>query len=210
MPLVQTAVPGLEPITTAEAKNYLRLDADLTQDDTLIAVLISAARAYAESYCNRSLILQGWQLLLDSFPSPQAFGVPWGQPWSIPANAIQLERGPVITLDSIKYRDMGGTLQTMAPGLYTLDASSPMPRVTPVFGAVWPVSLPQIGAVQVNYTAGYGAAATDVPAGIRQWLLLRVSTLYRNREEVAILGRGKVDPLPFVDCLLDPYRVIQG
>lgn len=210
MPLVQTAVPGLEPITTAEAKNYLRLDADLTQDDTLIAVLISAARAYAESYCNRSLIQQGWQLLLDSFPSPQAFGVPWGQPWSIPANAIQLERGPVITLDSIKYRDMGGTLQTMAPSLYTLDASSPMPRVTPVFGAVWPVSLPQIGAVQVNYTAGYGAAATDVPAGIRQWLLLRVSTLYRNREEVAILGRGKVDPLPFVDCLLDPYRVIQG
>jgi uncharacterized phiE125 gp8 family phage protein len=210
MPLVQTAVPGLEPITTAEAKNYLRLDADLTQDDTLIAVLISAARAYAESYCNRSLVQQGWQLLLDSFPSPQAFGVPWGQPWSIPANAIQLERGPVITLDSIKYRDMGGTLQTMASSLYTLDASSPMPRVTPVFGAVWPVSLPQIGAVQVNYTAGYGVAATDVPAGIRQWLLLRVSTLYRNREEVAILGRGKVDPLPFVDCLLDPYRVIQG
>lgn len=210
MPLVQTAVPGLEPITTAEAKNYLRLDADLTQDDSLIGVLISAARAYAESYCNRSFITQGWQLLLDSFPSPQAFGVPWGQTWSIPANAIQLERGPVLTLDSIKYRDMGGTLQTMASSLYTLDASSPMPRVTPVFGAVWPVSLPQIGAVQVNYTAGYGAAATDVPAGIRQWLLLRVSTLYRNREEVAILGRGKVDPLPFVDCLLDPYRVIQG
>lgn len=210
MPLVQTAAPSIEPITNLEAKNFLRLDSDLTQDDALIDTLIAAARLYAESYCNRSLISQSWQLLLDSFPSPQTFGVPWGQPWSIPANAIQLERGPLISVQSVKYLDMGGTLQTMPAGQYTVDASSPMPRIVPVFGAVWPVPLPQIGAVQVNYTAGYGTAAANVPAGIRQWLLLRVSTLYRNREEVAILGRGKVDPLPFVDCLLDPYRVIQG
>jgi hypothetical protein len=72
---------------------------------------------------------------------------------------------------------------------------------------VWPIPLPQIGAVQINYTAGYGTTAASVPEGIRHWMLMRISTLYENREEVAILGRGKVDPLPFVDGLLDPYRV---
>lgn len=210
MPLVQIAAPSAEPISNVEAKNYLRLDADLTQDDSLIDTLISAARLYAEAYCGRSFITQQWRLVLDTFPSPQTLGVPWGKPWSIPPQAIQLERGPVISVDSVKYLDMGGTLQTMPASQYTADLSSPQPRITPVFGSIWPVVLPQIAAVQVNFTAGYGAAAANVPAGIRQWLLLRVSTLYRNREEVAILGRGKVDPLPFVDCLLDPYRVIEG
>lgn len=58
----------------------------------------------------------------------------------------------------------------------------------------------------MDYTAGYGDAATDVPEGIRHWILLRVGTLYENREEVAILSRQSIEPLPFVDCLLDPYK----
>jgi len=210
MPIVQTVAPAAEPITRAEAKLHLRLDDDLTADDALIDTLISAARAYAEAYCGRSFITQQWRLVLDTFPSPQSFGVPWGQPWSIPPQAIQLERGPVQSVESVRYLDMGGVLQTMPAGQYTVDLASPMPRITPIFGAIWPISLPQIGAVQVNYTTGYGAAASNVPAGIRQWLLLRVATLYRNREEVAVLGRGSVAALPFVDTLLDPYRVIQG
>lgn len=210
MPITQTVAPATEPITRAEAKVYLRLDDDLTADDTLIDTLISAARIYAETYCGRSFITQQWRLVLDSFPSPQTFGVPWGRPWSIPPQAIQLERGPVQTVESVQYLDMGGTLQTMSASQYTAELTSPQPRITPVFGAVWPVPLPQIGAVRVNYTAGYGTAASSVPAGIRQWLLLRVATLYRNREEVAVLGRGSVAALPFVDCLLDPYRILEG
>jgi uncharacterized phiE125 gp8 family phage protein len=210
MPIVQIAAPGVEPVTRAEAKVFLRLDSDLTDDDTLIDTLISAARTYAEAYCGRSFITQQWRLVLDTFPSPQTFGVPWGRPWSIPPQAIQLERGPVQSVQSVQYLDMGGTLQTMPASQYTADLASPQPRITPVFGAIWPIPLPQIGAVQVNYTTGYGGAAANVPAGIRQWMLMRVATLYRNREEVAILSRGKVDPLPFVDCLLDPYRVIEG
>lgn len=210
MPIVQITAPASEPITRAEAKVYLRLDDDLTADDTLIDTLISAARLYAEAYCSRSFITQQWRLVLDSFPNPQAFGVPYGRPWGIPPQAIQLERGPVQSVDSVKYLDMGGTLQTMPASQYTAELTSPQPRITPVFGAIWPIPLPQIGAVQVNYTTGYGTTGANVPAGIRQWLLLRVSTLYRNREEVAILGRGKVDPLPFVDALLDPYRVVEG
>jgi hypothetical protein len=46
-----------------------------------------------------------------------------------------------------------------------------------------------------------------VPEGLRNWILLRTGSLYENREEVAILNRGKVEELPFVDGLLDPYRV---
>ena len=212
MPLLQTSAPAIEPVTLVDMKNYLRVDSDLTQDDALITMLISAARRYAESVTGRSFISQGWRLVLDSFPGYGMTGVQWGVGYSHPRNAVLLEKGPVISVDSIVYTDMGGATQTIAtPGApdYAVDLTGPVPRITPGFGKIWPIPLPQIGAVQVNYTAGYGTTAASVPEGIRQWLMLRVATMYENREEVAILGRGKVDPLPFVDGLLDPYRVPQ-
>ena len=67
-------------------------------------------------------------------------------------------------------------------------------------------SLPEIGAVTVNYTAGYGID-TDVPEGIKRWMLLRIGSLYAFREEIVAERSIKVDPMPFFDLLLDPFRV---
>jgi hypothetical protein len=36
---------------------------------------------------------------------------------------------------------------------------------------------------------------------------VRLAALYENREEVALMNRGKIEPLPYVDILLDGYRV---
>ena len=208
MPLIQTSAPNDEPVTLAEAKNHLRVDADLTADDTLVQLLISAARRYAETYTGRSFITTGWRRVLDAFPGPSLFGVPPGTPYSLPVHAIQLDKGTVLAVGSITYQDMSGAWATLPPADYVADLSGCPARITPVFGKIWPVTLPQIGAVRVDYTAGYGSDAADVPEGIRQWILMRVSTLYENREAVAILSRGKVEALPFVDGLLDPYRVV--
>ena len=145
---------------------------------------------------------------MDSFPGPSLYGVPFGVPYSLPGHAVLLERGVVQSVDSIAYTDMGGTEQTMPSTDWVADLSGAVGRITPRFGKIWPIPLPQIGAVKVNYSAGYGAADSDVPSGIRHWILLRVGSLYENREEVAILNRGKLEPLPFVDSLLDPYRII--
>jgi uncharacterized phiE125 gp8 family phage protein len=205
MPLVQTSAPSIEPVTLSDAKLHLRVID--TAEDTLITLLIGAARRYAEMYCNRSFVTQGWRLTLDAFPGPSLMGVPYGRPYTVPAHAVQLERTPVLGVSAITYQDMGGTWQTMSASDYVVDATGPIGRITPVFGKIWPVTLPQIAAVRIDYTAGYGPAATDVPEGIRQWLLLRIGTLYENREEVAAMNRGSITPLPFVDQLLDPYRV---
>ena len=43
-----------EPVTLAEAKNYLRVDNSV--DDTKITSMISAARAIAEAYINRDIL----------------------------------------------------------------------------------------------------------------------------------------------------------
>jgi hypothetical protein len=47
-----------------------------------------------------------------------------------------------------------------------------------------------------------------VPEGIKSWMKIRMNTLYEQRSDVAILDRGKVEPLPYVDRLLDPYKVM--
>lgn len=209
MPYAQTQVPSAEPVSRAEAKNHLKVDSDLTSDDALIDMLISAARRHAESYCGRSFITQKWRLTLDAFPGPSLIGMPLGVPYSVPGHALLLERGKVLSVDQIQYQDMSGTWQTMSASDYVADLSSDLARVTPVFGKIWPTpTLPQIGAVRIDFTAGYGPTAADVPEGIRQWILLRVGSLYENREEVAVLNRGKVEAMPFVDSLLDPYRIV--
>jgi uncharacterized phiE125 gp8 family phage protein len=183
--------PASEPLTTADAKAHLRVD--FVDDDALIGLLITAARQYCEQITARSLISQQWRYVIDGF-----------------SGVIFLEKGSIISLDSITYLDMGSATQTMPATDYASDFSGPLGRITPKFGKIWPIALPQIAAVQVTFTAGYGVDATFVPVGIKQWLKLRIGALYENREEV-VSGRSiTVTPMPFVDSLLDPYRIVRA
>lgn len=196
--LVQTTAPAEEPVTLAEARLHLKLMAgDGTVEDDLIELWISAARRHAEMYTGRSFITQGWRLILDSFP-----------------RCIVLERGDVQQIGTMTYRDMAGTAQTVtwaAPadsiqrssdGTLVADLSGGIARIRPAFGCTWPEALPEIGAVAVPYTAGYGAAAA-VPEGIKSWILLRVARMHASREEPV---NGEAPP-SHLDGLLDPYVV---
>jgi len=205
MPLQLVTPPAAEPVSLAEAKLHLRVD--FPDEDALIASLIAAARQAAETITGRQLVTARWKLVLDSFPGPSLMGVPAGLSFSLPGHAILLPKCPVQSVAAIEYLDMASVVQIMPPAEYTVDAACEPARVTPVFGRIWPIALPQIGAVTVTFDAGYGTAAS-VPEGIKSWIKLRVGSLYAHREEVAVLSRGKIEPLPFIDGLLDPYKVV--
>ena len=204
MPMQLITPPAGEPISLAEAKLHLRVDFD--DDDSLIQVLISAARQAAETLTNRQLVTARWRMVLDSFPGPSLMGVPAGQTFTLPGHAILLTKSPVTSVVEIRYLDMAGIWQVMPAAHYTVDSACEPARITPVFGQIWPIALPQIGAVSVIFDAGYGNASA-VPEGIKTWIKLRVGSLYVHREEVASMTRGRIDPLPFIDGLLDPYKV---
>ena len=198
MALVQLVPPATEPVSLADVKNHLRVDADLSVDDVLIGLLISAARRYGEMVTGRSWITQQWRLQLDGLYSCDCE----------PGNGIvELDRGIVQSVDAITYLDTSSVSQTMDLAQLAQDLVSLPARISPKFGMVWPVTLPQIGAIQIDYTAGYGDEAEDVPEGLRQWLLVRVSTLYEHRQEVEV-QRGKIETPAFIDGLLDPYKVL--
>ena len=221
MPLQRLTEPTVEPITLAEAKAQCKVE--FSDDDELITALIAAARDYAENRIERSLCTQTWMLTLDSFPGPSLMGVPFGRAYSIPRHAIVLERPPVQSITSMTYIGMDGNSGTVAAyvpgtGIPTTEYSfvdltyggtrrvDDLLRLTPPFGVIWPINMPQIGSVTVTYVAGYGAASA-VPAGIRSWMKLRVAALYENREEVVVGTRVTVQELPYVDSLLEPWTV---
>ncbi|MEK7345110.1 MAG: head-tail connector protein [Pseudomonadota bacterium] len=204
MPMQLITPPAAEPVSLAEAKLHLRVDFD--EDDALIQALISAARQAAEMLTQRQLVTARWRVVLDSFPGCGLMGVPAGQTFTLPGHAILIPKSPLQSVLEICYRDMAGVSQVMPSAHYTVDKACEPARITPVFGQIWPVALPQIGAVSVTFDAGYGSAA-DVPEGLKSWIKLRLGSLYAHREEVASMARGRIDPLPFVDGLLDPYKV---
>lgn len=202
-PVVDATTGIAEPVSLAEVKLHLRVD--IPDDDALILALISSARQMAEMLTNRQLLTATWNQVLDAFPGPSLMGVPAGTPYSIPAHAILIPKGPVQSVSSITYLDMNSNLITMPPQDYVVTSTDDLTRITPVFGKIWQPTLPQIGAVSVQFVAGYGDSIL-VPAGIKHWIKLRVDSLYNQRGEVAF-ARGRMDKLPYVDALLDPYRI---
>lgn len=222
MPIKLIAAPAEEPVTLAEAKAHCRVD--FTDDDALIQMLISSAREAAETITRRALVQQQWKIVADRFPSPMAgrlthywLGQQWGLagmggvstflPTGFTGYEVILPFPPLVSVDSIKYIDASGVQQTMPSTDYKVDDVSEPARIIPAFGKAWPTTRQEANAVEITFTCGFADKAA-VPAGIKTWMLIRIGTLYENREEVAILPRGKVEPLPFVDRLLDPYRVV--
>jgi len=184
----RTTPPAIEPVDLARAKLHLRVDH--ADEDALITDLIVAARTECENRLQRTLITTGWTWPLDAFPAGGGMLVP--------------PMPPLITLGVIQYVDTDGVAQTLSgSGLLHIDPISEPGRIAPVSGS-WPATADRINAVTITYTAGYGPAAADVPAPIRQWLLLAIGDMYANRERSA--EHPKV-PQGFADSLLDPYRI---
>lgn len=178
--------PALEPVTLAEANLHLRISG--AAEDALITALITAARQHAEHITERAFVTQTWELALDAFPAAE----------------IRLPKPALLSIVSVKYDDTAAVEQTLAGSAYTADVHAQPGWLLPAVGATWPGTLDAANAVRIRYTAGYGPAAADVPAGIKAWMLLRIGALYRNREELA---DGRLAVPPFVDRLLDPYRI---
>jgi len=214
MGYVLVTPPSEEPITRAEAKRHLNIDADITADDALIDALIPAVRQYAEQETGRSVMPQAWRKVLDCFPGDEA--APWA---SSHYDAIYLEKGPVTAITSITYTDLGGVTQTISwsavansiqrstDGALVADLSGGVARIALAFGKIWPIAQAELGAVAVNFSAGWANAAA-VPQGLKNWMLLRLGTLYAQREDL-VMGNLTVSPLPYADALLNAYRILR-
>jgi uncharacterized phiE125 gp8 family phage protein len=155
MPLKLITPPVCLPLHVNDVRQHIKQD--IFDDDNLINIYLGAAVEFAQMRTQRQLVSARYQYVLDSFPGPSLMGVPLGAPFGTPAHAIQIPRTPLIQVVSVQYTAMDGITQTMPTTDYTVDQSCDPPRITPVFGKIWPITLPQIGAVRVTFDAGYVA-----------------------------------------------------
>ncbi len=189
MALVLKTAPGIEPVTRDEAKLFAQIED--TREHSLIDLLIVAARIYAEQYTNRQFVTATWYLYLDGFPA-----------------MIRPPRPPLQTAGfSIKYIDTAGTEQTLSSSLYQVDVENKPGRIAPAYAQVWPSVRTQTqNAVTVEFQAGYGATAADVPEPIRQAIMLLISDGIRYRQ-ATFDGQRFTKVSWAVDALLSQYKI---
>lgn len=177
--------PAVEPVSVAEIKEQIRhtITPDDGVDDDLLARLIKVARKHAETRLRRSFITTTWRWTIDCFPI-----------WE-----IEFPRAPLQSVESITYVDTDGTTKTVAESEYTVHADSEPGLIYPAWQQQWPVTRDVPNAVTITAKVGYGNEDSDVPEGIRHWIMMAVGALYENREldQEAALSR-----MQFADNLL--------
>ena len=258
--------PASLPLHVAEARLHLRQD--VIDEDAHIIATIAAATDMAKNECQSSFVACRWRLTLDCVPYQRM---------------IELENGPVYNIVSIKFIGYDGVQVAWPSTEWVADLTRNPARISPRFGKIWMLPLPQIATIEILYDAGYAAPiATDatantitptglwrtqsvgdtirvsnsggalpaplqettdyfiagivgngytlsstsggavidltdvgsglnfigeVPAGVQQWISLRIGSMHENRESDQMM-RGTVLSLPYLDALLDPYRAV--
>ena len=187
MALVLTSAPVSEPVTVPEAKAHLRVDGEA--EDALIASLILTSRLHIESALGLALITQSWRLSLDSWPG---------------APQIELPLHPLQSVDEVRVINEAGDAALVSASQYLVDIASQPPRLIRRTAIAVP-SQPARG-IEIDFTAGFGDEADDVPAPIRQALLLLVAHWYEHRDPIEVGATETAVPAA-VSQLLLPYRI---
>ena len=179
------AAPASEPLTLAEAKAHLRVD--LSDDDAMIARTISAAREWVEAHTGRALIAQSWRLTLDAWPD---------------GPAVALIRPPVLAATAVRTFSADGAATVWAGANYAVSFGAEPQRLVRLVPE-WPIpGRAQMG-IEIDLNCGYGALSSDVPAALRQAILLKTAQLYERRGEDP--GAGPDEALR----LIAPFRTVR-
>lgn len=180
--LIEVSGTGDEPLTTADAKLWLRVDGN--DEDALIEGLCIAARSAAEDHTSRTLLASRVYKYTTAFPRP------YGVPQHLDACAyleMVLPRGPLVSIDSVKID--GGIVD---PSVYSSEAgeSTLLPVLKLTDDSVSGRTL------EVQFTTG-----TDhPPSNALLAMKLMVGHWYTNRESQEI-PKG-------AESLLDKVRLL--
>ena len=152
--------------------------------------LIRAARELCEQVTHRALIEQRRELRLDRLPS--LFRI---------HRMVSLPSPPLIAVEQVALCDAGGSERILASSDYEAIAGGEgAGRVS--FSAVPPSAV----TLTIRYRCGYGPAREDVPAPLRQGMLMLLAHWYEQREAASASPAPSV---PFgVEALWQPYRTV--
>lgn len=164
-------------------------------DDDLIDAQLGAARDQCEqTETGRTLITTTFDLWLSGWPC---------------GKVIEIPRPPLQSVTSVTYLDSSSAEQTLSSDNYRVHTPA---GPTAMHGQIelkpaysWPTLGDDNWPVVIRFVAGYGDAPSDVPFGIRSWIMLLTGSMYAHRDS-EVLGTISTE-MKFSNRLLDPFRI---
>lgn len=204
-----------EPVSTADARNYARVDD--TSDDATINSLIASSRRHVERITGLAILTQTWTAVFDRWPGANRGGLagPWWDgvrdgPLSMltGSDPINLEKRPFQSITQIQLKDAYGGLTTVDPSIYYTSVSDYRGLLMLKLGQIWPtVILAPSGAIEVTMKLGFGDTASNVPDDLITAIKIFVKHFYDNRD---LLNEGRSLPQPHhVEDLLRPWKALR-
>lgn len=177
--------PTSEPVFEPDLLTYLSVDIDDCLDEDPYSY-ITMARQFIEDELGIAMITQTWLVALDRWPSgrePWWDGVRQGAISELtgPYRSYELPRFPLVSIDTVNvYDEASNATAVNVANTFDVDTYNLPGRMTLRSGAAWPVALRASNAIEITYTAGYGAAE-DVPAPLKHAVKQLAGYLYDHR-----------------------------
>lgn len=182
--------PSVEPVTVAEIQTHTIV----TGEDAYLGTLITTARRLVERYLNRALITQQWKVFYDKW-----------------VNQLKIPFPPLVSVQTVKYYDGAGALQTLAESTYYWTVNTEDPgSIVRKYDASYPdLQDGRPDSIEIAFTAGYGAAASAVPEEIRHAIKVWVTDLYEHRGTI-VIERNQASKIPnYVIDLIHSYKIYE-
>jgi uncharacterized phiE125 gp8 family phage protein len=205
MATVITTAPIVEPISLAEVKTHLRIDT--TDEDGFLQALIFTSRLHVEVALNLALISQNWSCFFDAWPQSLT-SLEAHSALAANASALRFPLGPVKSVDAIRVYADDGTFVAVPVNGFAIDLYSRPARIARRVNTNLPTPGRALNGVEFAITAGFGAVPADVPAPIRQALLLLVAHWYEHRDPGEI-GTDAAKVPATVSALLAPWTPVR-
>ncbi len=174
----------------AAFRAHLRLGAGFSDEatqDALLEQYLRAALASVEGRVGRALFQRDFVLRLTRWRDD---------------HAQRLPVAPVVAVTSVTLVDAGAIETVVAPARYSLDGDGTRPRLEAT-GAILP-RIPSGGRVEIAFSAGFGADWEEIPADLRQAVLLLAAQYYEGRD-----GTGDSDAAFGIRALLERWRDVR-
>ena len=161
--------PMLPAVDLAPLKAHLRIDED--HEDGHLRHLIEVATEQVETRLSRQLVMATWSFTLPKWPR---------------SGMVELTRPPIAAVTEVRYWDAAGVEQTLAPAAdwYRTRADVEPGQLVFLPNVVFPDHDDRDDAITVEFMAGYGDSANDVPSSIRHAIMVLAAHYYAMREPV--------------------------
>ncbi|MCC5956727.1 MAG: hypothetical protein JJU07_11545 [Natronohydrobacter sp.] len=190
MDLRETSPVPAAALPLAEFRAHLRLGSgfsDAATQDATLAQYLRAALAAVEGRVARALFRREFVLHLTRWRD---------------GHAERLPVAPVAAVASVTLVNAAGVEMVVSPSRYRLDGDGTRPRLEAA-GSALPM-IPTGGRVEIAFAAGFGPDWADIPADLRQAVLMLAAQYYEGRD-----GTGDSDAGFGIRALLERWRDVR-